>query len=386
MTASGRPQRIRVLSLCPELEAGGAARQLEHFCRFADRDRLDLRVIYYVKPAHARTNLADLGVPVTFLDQQQLGPWHLLKALRREIKGWRPDVLDCRLPSGYRFGRLAALGAGVPVLVAEQRSCIRDAGPRRWFDLAANRWTDAWVGNSKAVAEHIHEHLHVPRERIHLIYNGVDVDHFRSAAGHESLAGLRAEGRRVVLNVGGLRPVKNQALFLRVADKLRQRFPELVFAFCGDGSERPALESLARDLDLTGLCRFLGYQEDVAPVLAAADLVLQTSDTEGLPNAVMEAMAAGVPTVSTDAGGTRELIEDRAGGLLAPVGDEAALVTRASEVLADAALARRLSEESLRRIIAQFSMQAMTAAYAELFEQLVARKRGLAAGDGGARP
>jgi glycosyltransferase involved in cell wall biosynthesis len=230
------------------------------------------------------------------------------------------------------------------------------------------------VGNAQAVVNHIADYLHVRRDRIHLIYNGIDAGHFRSAPRLPLLAQLHDEGHRVVLNLGGLRAVKNQRLFLRVCNRLGRQFPELMFAICGDGPDRESLEAYIDELGLGGQCRLLGFHEDVAPVLAGADLLIQTSDSEGLPNAVMEAMAAGVPIVSTDVGGTRELIEDRAGGLLVPAGDEEALAARVAEVLTDPALAVRLAQESLRRIREQFSMETMVRAYVDLFGRLVAAK------------
>jgi len=336
---------------------------------------MEIRVIYYERGHGLRSALEQVGIAVTHLDRHQLGCWGLLKALRREIREQHPDVLDCRLPSAYRFGRLAALGAGVPVVIAQERTAAKGSATRRLFDRMLNRWTDAWIGNSKAVAAHIVRDLHVAPDRVHVIYNGIDAASFRATASHPLLARLKNEGRRIVLNVGRLTPVKNQRLFLEVGRRLRQRFTDLVFVLCGDGPLRGALESYAAELDLADACRFLGPQEDMAPVLAAADLLIQTSDQEGLPNAVMEAMAAGVPVVATAAGGTSELFADREECLLVPVRDEDGLEGRACEVLSDPGLARRLTQHAAKRIEAQFTLEAMTRAYSDLFERLVIAKK-----------
>ena len=368
--------RIRILSVCPQLTTGGAERQLLYFCRHIDRARFDMRLIYYEGAGEILTELNDLGVSVIHIDRTQLGGLGLLRALRRAILSQRPDVLDCRLPSGYRFGRLAALGAGVPVILAQERTTINGGGIRRRFDRLCNLWTDAWIGNSRAVAEHIARDLRVPDDRIHVIYNGIDADRLRSASKHPLMERWRQAGRRIVLNLGGLRPPKNQRLFLRTCDQLRRRFADPMFVLCGDGELRAPLETYAAELGLAGQCHFLGHQPDVAPVLAAADLLIQSSDQEGLPNAVMEAMAAGVPVVATDAGGTRELIDGGVHGLLVPVGDEAGLVAGASQVLSDSSVGRRLAEKAYERIRAAFTMQAMMQAYAQLLERLVARKKG----------
>ncbi len=187
----------------------------------------------------------------------------------------------------------------------------------------------------------------------------------------------------MVLNVGGLRPVKNQRLFLRTCLRLGRRFDDLAFVLCGDGDQRQPLEAYAAQLGLGDRCHFLGLQSDVAPVFAAAALLIQSSDWEGLPNVVMEAMAAGVPVVATDAGGTRELIKDGVHGFLVPVGDENALVDRAEKVLADPVLAARLAAAAQEEIDSRFSIREVVRQYETLLERLVAEKGGRDAEDRG---
>ena len=372
---SASDERIRLLVLCPQLTSGGAERQLVCLCRWIDRTRFDVRVLYYESAGPLLEELQDLGIPVVHVDRKRLGAIGVLRALRRELAAWRPDVLDCRLPSGYRFGRLAAVGCCAMVVVAEERTEHRAAGVRPWIDRRLNRWTDAWIGNSKAVAAHIVRDLGMPPDRVHVIYNGIDAARFRSRAKDPGLAEWQRQGRRIVLNLGNLSPAKNQRLFLRVADRLRRAHPDLAFALCGHGPLRESLEAYAGELGLADTCRFLGFRPDVAPVLASASLVIQSSDWEGLPNAVMEAMAAGVPVAATAAGGTAELIEDGANGLLVPIGDEDGLVAKASAVLADGALARRLGDAAAETINRKFSAPGMARQYEELFVRVLAEKR-----------
>jgi glycosyltransferase involved in cell wall biosynthesis len=371
---AGVDRRIRVLAVCPQLTSGGAERQLVCLCRHLDRGRFDLRVVYYESAGPLLEELRGLDVAVVHLDRRRLGAVGLLRALRREVAAWQPDVLDCRLPSGYRFGRLAAIGNTAAVVIAEERTECRAAGVRRLVDRWLNRWTDAWIGNSKVVAAHIVRDLGMPADRVHVIYNGIDVERFRSTAEDPDLADLRRQGRRIVLNLGNLSPAKNQKMFLRVADRLRREHADLAFALCGQGPLREPLEACARGLGLAGVCRFLGFRQDVAPVLAAAALVIQSSDWEGLPNAVMEAMAAGAPVVATAAGGTAELIEDGVNGFLLPVGDEEGVAARASAVLADGVLARRLGDAAAETIRLKFSAPAMARQYEDLFVRLLAEK------------
>jgi glycosyltransferase involved in cell wall biosynthesis len=315
-----------------------------------------------------------LGVRVIHLDRERLGALGLFRAIRREIRSWKPDVLDCRLPSAYRFGRLAALGAGVPVVIGQERTVQRDLWYRRLVDRLCNLWTDAWIGNSKAVAEHLVRDLGVRRDRVHVIYNGIDIAAFNTTERHPLLASLRDQGKRVVLNLGRLDLVKNQVLFLHVCDRLRREVDNLAFAICGEGPQRPMLEAVCRDLGLENDCHFLGLQKNVPAVLAAADLLIQTSDVEGLPNAVIEGMAAGLPIVATDAGGTRELIEDGVTGLIVPVGDREAIVAGAARLLTDAPLASRFGAAAAAEVRKRFTVETSVRAFEALVERLFRQK------------
>jgi len=371
-----RKPRIRILSICPSLVTGGMERQLLVFCKHIDRARFDPWVLYYETGGVFLEELRGLGIPVIHLDKRRLGEWRLMWAIRREIAARRPDVLDCRSSSAYRFGRLASAGLGVPAVVAQERALNKQrTGLRRLLDRVHSRWVDCWIGNSKAVVDHVSRDLGLDPARVCVIYNGIDARPFEQAAALPLLEEKRREGRRVVLNLGNLRPEKNQLLFLQVCDKLRRRFPDLLLVFCGEGSLRGLLEARARALGIADRTLFLGLQDDVAPVLAAADLLIQSSDDEGLPNAVMEAMCARVPIVATEAGGTRELIQDRVHGLVVPVRDEAGLEAGAAELLADRELAARFASAASERIRQEFSVEAMVRRYEDLFSRLVKEGR-----------
>jgi glycosyltransferase involved in cell wall biosynthesis len=267
---------------------------------------------------------------------------------------------------------LASVGLRVPAVVAEERALNKQrTGLRRLLDRVHGRWVDCWIGNSKAVVEHVSRDLGLDPARVCVIYNGIDARRFERAAALPLLQEKRREGLRVVLNLGNLRPVKNQLLFLQVCDRLRRRFPDLVFVFCGEGVMRGPLEARAHALGIADRTLFLGLQDDVAPVLAAADLLIQSSDDEGLPNAVMEAMCARVPIVATEAGGTRELIQDRVHGLVVLVRDEAGLEARAAELLVDKELAARFASAASERVRQEFSVEAMVRRYEDLFSRLV---------------
>jgi glycosyltransferase involved in cell wall biosynthesis len=156
-----------------------------------------------------------------------------------------------------------------------------------------------------------------------------------------------------------------------MADAVRRHGRRCHFLLIGDGPLRPALEAQARTLDLLGLTHFLGQRDDVGRILESVDLLVQTSDWEGLPNVVLEASAAGVPVVATDVGGVREIIADAVTGHVVPAGDVSLLVDRVVQLLDDAVRRHQYGERARRFVQGRFSRDAMVSRTLEIYNALL---------------
>jgi glycosyltransferase involved in cell wall biosynthesis len=174
--------------------------------------------------------------------------------------------------------------------------------------------------------------------------------------------------------VGRLSAEKNMALFVSMAAEVAARRPETRFVVVGDGPERAALERQAGPLARDGRIRFAGARADVRAALGAMDLFVLTSDTEGLPNAVMEAMGAALPVVATRVGGTSEVVGDGETGRLVPPGRIGPLVAGVEEVLRDPDLARAMGAAGRERMRTEFGVGRMVASTRRLYEDLGARR------------
>jgi glycosyltransferase involved in cell wall biosynthesis len=209
--------------------------------------------------------------------------------------------------------------------------------------------------------------------RVHVVLNGIDPVKFRRdpARVGRCRAELGAARSDIVLAaVGRLAPEKRFDLLLDAVANLTRRWPQLRVFVAGEGGARSALEARVRALDLGRVVRLLGQLEDVSALHHAADLFVQSAEYEGTPNAVLEAMALGVPVVATDAGGTRELVRDRVEGLVVPVRDAGALSQAVSDVLEhpDDAMARARAARARVESDLSFGarMRRVEAVYAEL--------------------
>lgn len=292
----------------------------------------------------------------------QIAVLRLLSWLRRE----RPAVLHAFLLHSYLIAAPAAWLARIPVLVAGRRS-LGDRHRDRRFMLTlirlANRLTDLIIANAHAVA---YDTRHVEGKsvrRITTVYNGIPDTAFEPAPAVR----LAADGP-VILCVANLIWYKGHRHLLDACALLRERGLACTLVLVGDGPEREELEERAAALSID--VRFLGHRTDIAELLARADVCVLPSLTEGLSNAVMEAMAAGKAIVATNVGGTGELLRDGR-GILVPPADAEALARAISRVLRDPELSASLRAHSREWARAHLSADAMVQRHIELYAGLL---------------
>jgi glycosyltransferase involved in cell wall biosynthesis len=219
----------------------------------------------------------------------------------------------------------------------------------------------------------------LPSHKLKVIYNGISPEAFSESSGrHEDRKAVRKElgldeSHRVATIVAHLRPEKNHGRFLRIATEVARRLPEARFVVAGEGPERSRLETCSRSLGIEGLVRFTGVRRDIARILAASDVVSLTSDdrVETFPMAVLEAMAAARPVISTRVGSLEEMVIDGKNGYLVPVNDERAFAEVLFGLLSDKAKAEAIGNAGERFVSENFTIEHMIQAHEELFESLL---------------
>jgi glycosyltransferase involved in cell wall biosynthesis len=328
-----------------QLALGGTEKQVTLLAEGLRRRGVDARVLVMFDLGEHEAHLRAAGVPVVDLGFRR-GPgtpgmvWRNLRAFGRLVsylRRDRPAVLHAFLFHSYVTAAFAARLARVPVLVAGRRSLGDFKGGRRWvlaLERTVTRMTDLLIANAEAVAADARTEEGVAAEKVRVIYNALP-----DAAFEPAVPSTVDTPSPVVLCVANLKPYKGHRYLLDAAGMLRSRGYDITLLCAGEGSERVELE---RQADRLGVdARFLGPRTDIDRLLARADAFVLPSLTEGLSNAVMEAMAAGRPVVATDVGGTGELISGR--GILVPPSDAPALADALERVLTDPAYADRIA-------------------------------------------
>jgi glycosyltransferase involved in cell wall biosynthesis len=365
---------FRVTHVVPEIGIGGAETQLAHLISRTPPQRASHRVLYY-SDSHDEEGLrlyARSGIRLERVARSRALPalflWRLAKALRED----RPDVVHCWLPGGAFWGRWAATLAGARRIVLSIRSStVERVGLLQVSRLADDRRIHYLV-NSSAAADTVVSTIGAPRDRVTIIPNGIEFDHRTPPLPRESLLKLVGgpADAKIVLTVGRLTEIKNYPMLLRLAALGRDRLPVRYFV-AGHGELEASLKALSGALGVEDLVCFLGLRMDVPALLAAADLFCYTSRSEGMPNALLEAMAAARPIVSTRFAGVEDLIEAGRTGLLVGQDDDQGAFEAVRGLIQDPAASARLGAAARQSVAHRFGMDRMVEATLSYYERIL---------------
>ena len=370
------PRPWRVAYVIGELGKGGAEYQLYELVRGLDRARVDPAVVVLAAGGYWAGPIRELGVVVEEIAGRGSADVGRLRRLRMALRRLAPDVLHTVLWSGNCYGRVAALGLGIPVVVAAERNVIARPAWQVAVERVLDRSTDAYLVNSSAVADGLVTRERLPAAKIRVVRNGIDLARLPPFS-LDRVAARRAAGfdpqRRLVAQVGRLTAQKDYPTFLAAAAGVAAQVADVDFLVVGEGELRSALEAEVERLNLGSRVRFLGLRHDVPALLGAVDVLALTSRYEGLPNAVIEAMATGAIAVATDVGGARDLLVPGESGFIVPPGDAEAVAHAILAVLRAPEAARRIAAAARRRIETDFTVEAMVQRTMELYERCLAR-------------
>ena len=312
---------------------------------------------------------------------------HPLRDLVTLFKLWRlmrrlkPDVVHTHTAKAGFVGRWAAWLARVPVRVHTFHGHVFHGyfGPARTrlflaLERLTARLTDRLITISPALRDELAGVYHIaPAEKFAVVPLGLELAPYTAAprrAGTLRAAHMIPPDAPLIGIVGRIVPIKNHALFLEMASRVLQFQPDAYFLIVGDGEDRAAVEARADRLGLRTRAVFTGWVKDLAPVFSDLDLLVLSSDNEGTPTAIMQALAAGVPVVSTAVGGVPDLLREGAWGRLVPPGD----ADRLTEAVL-AALRHPAPDPSIREaVLAEYDAGRLADALAALYRALLAGK------------
>lgn len=361
----------RLAVVLPDLRVGGLQAMAVRLALALDRAEWEPCFYTFDGEGPLAGALDAAGVARALLPRAAGADWPLAGRLAARLAADGAGLVHCHNVTALFHGARAAWRAGrLPVLYTEHD---RDM-PAPWRHRLLHRWLARRVTRTVAVSRRLREALvrweGFPSARTAALLNGTDDPRAGCAETRaQARAALGWDDAPVALAVGSLTEVKRHALLLQAWPAVRARVPSARVVLAGDGPLRAGLQEAARALG-PGAAQLLGERHDVPRLLAAADVFVLPSRSEGLSLSLVEAHGAGRPSVACDVGGNAEVLLDGVTGRLVPSGDAGALAGALAALLRDAPLRERLGAAARARWLAEFTHAAMVARYVELYREL----------------
>ena len=370
-------KKIKVLIFANSFRVGGSERQAVELAKGLDRSRFDPVVVCFQAEGPLAQELpSDVADVPAFSLEGFVSLTGVKQAIRfvYYLKEKRIDVVQCFDFYSNVFAIPLARLARVRVILGARREEVATKTP---FQQRAQRWSyrlaTGVVANAEAMKEQVLKNEGLDPRKVWIIHNGLNLSRFDQHAANRDLQRTTKPLMLTIAVIANLRPEKGHGIFLSAAQELRNRCGQVRFVIAGDGPMRNDLNKTIQMLGLSDCVQMLGAVKDVPALLRSVDIaVLPSLKNEGFPNAVMEAMAASLPVVATDTGGTRELVVDGYTGFVVPAGESAALAEPLFRLCNDSELRRKMGEAGRLRIAQFFSTEKMVSRFEDLYAQLMA--------------
>lgn len=372
---------VHVVFSIDTMSVGGTEMNALRTAERLDRTKFKLTVVTLRGEGPLADRYAKLGVPVRRFPIHSLySPATVRQSVRlaRFLEQERVSIVHCHDQYSNFFSVASARLARVPVVLSSKR-WLHSTLTYRVANGIGFRLSTCVLANSPAVASSLEHDDCLARNRIAVVPNFVEDAAFSPPSDAQRLDWRRElqldDSAKVVGIVASLLPIKDHGTLLRATAILHQKWPELRVVIVGAGPELSSLQALASSLGVSSVVRFAGLRPQTPSFHHLFDVSVLCSISEGFPNSLVEAMAAGRPIVATDVGGVRDAVRDDENGLLVPPRNPEALAGAIDAMLSDPQRARRLGTQGLSRSRDEFSAGVVVASLENLYEQLLIGSR-----------
>lgn len=367
--------RPLVAQIIDELPPDGAERLLVDMMRRRS-ERFRYVIVCLIQGGPLELDFQELGVPVVIVGRRGKADLGMVFRLAAWLRREHVAVVHTHLFTADAYGRTAARLAGIRAVFATIHN-VNDWKGRAHLliDRVLARVSSRVIGCTEEVGRVLRERDGIPAQRVAVVENGIDLKRFDAV----SPAGVREEfgvapGRLLMGVIGRLHPQKGHEDLLQALATLRARAPQpFSCLFIGDGELREPLKARVRELGLDDVVVFTGLRRDVPRLLVALDLFVMPSRWEGLPMALLEAMACGKPAVVTAVGGIPSVIDDGRNGVLLPPEQPAAMTDALQRLLADAELRARLGSAARECALRLYDVGRVVDAYESMYLDALGR-------------
>lgn len=358
--------RRRVCHVSLTLCTGGLERLLVDFARFHDRRRFEATFVVLGEAGRPADDIRNAGCEVIRFSAGRKGRLARIRELARWFRESEIDVVHTHNAFPHLYGTLAGRWARVPAIVHTRHGRrFGNTYRERLQFMLASRLVDRVVAVSDDTAVLARRMGWLTSGRVDRIWNGIDVERFPYHGGSR---------QPCAISVARLSPEKDFSTLLRAVALVVRDVPEFRLQLVGDGPERGRLEALADELHLRGCVEFLGERGDVPELLRSAGFFVSSSLTEGISLTLLEAMAVGLPVVTTAVGGNPEIVIPGETGTLVPAGKPETLAAAIRRMCGSHTQWPAMGRAARRRVEEHFAIRGMVAQYERLYDELLGRR------------
>ncbi len=320
-----------IIIFIPSLEFGGAERVVTYLS-----DAMSLKYKVYVLTTKENDKEYSLNVNVERINISASNFFILVKRIRKIVLDIEPLYTITMFAPMYILIWIALIGTHIPQIVSERNDPRNFAG-KYWVKKVYQKIIYRANGIVFQTEDAMKYYFKTKRINTKIIYNPIKKDELPKV-----YTGIR---KKEIINVGRLHPQKNQKMLINVMVEIHEKYPEYILKIYGEGELRDELETLIKNKSAEKYIKLMGNSLNLLQEIRAATAFILTSDFEGMPNALIEAMCLGIPVISTDCpcGGPKELIQDKVNGILVPVNNQEYLKKAIILLLSDKELCEKMS-------------------------------------------
>lgn len=370
-------EKIRVAHVSASLHYGGKENGVVNLVNRLDPAIFENYIFTYVRGGALARRVDPTRCRVVELGDKLGGDYRLYFKLAREFRRYRIHIAHTHSWATVMEGIIGARLARVPIIIHGEHGTMKTE-TKLHIQIQRALWhsTDQMLAVSNVLRENLQRQFNFPKEKIRVIANGVDLSRFaltRQSDDYKTRLGLPANAL-VFGAIGRVVPVKAYPTLLQAAKLIFDEIPMAHLVMVGDGPQLEALVQLAEEYQIAARVHFLGARKDVPEILRAFDVFVLSSESEGMSNTILEAMASARPVVATAVGGNPELVVDRETGLLVPPHDPPAMAAAIMKLLRDTALCRQMGWLGRQRVEEKFSLEVMVQNYANIYLEAFRRR------------
>ena len=376
-------KKIKIVYVITSTGVGGAEKILYHTIRGIDDNKYTVLLCTLKKKGVISKELEKHGVSVHCLklsEKEGLAGWFssimVLFRLFLYLREQRPTIIHSFLFRANILTRIAGCLTGVPVIISSTRVMGGEKGYYHLIERVTSFMVDRYIAVSGSVKRYIIQKSKVHDGKVSIIYNGVKVKN-NSTSSMQNMKmyfGIEDEDN-IIITVGRLHKQKGYSYLFHAISMVEKEMPRLKLLIIGEGEDENNLKDLAESLDLNNKIIFAGLRYDVEKILPMTKIFILPSLWEGMPNVLLEAMAAGKPVIATEVGGVPEVVLHGKTGILVPPEDSDAIANAMRYLLQDELKAKKMGEAGRLRVEEHFTIAGMLERTEDLYQELLKEKR-----------